>query len=721
MGKYMKVEANAFFSEDALFDAVCSLGFKIFREGEGPKEKREDLSYLVRFIISACVLVPLLYFAFAAMFGGPLGLLNTEENAQWLLLLELILCGGIIGINYKYFTHGTMAVFKRAPNMDTLVTLGAGSAYIYSLVLTILVFIGAYTSHESWYMFHEDVMFEAPAMILTIVDIGKWLEELSKRKTGDSVEKLLKLAPDTVTVERDGELVEIASKEVEIGDIVVVREGDRVPVDGTVSEGEGFVDKSAITGESVPVEVKRGTQVVSPSMVVDGTFKIRADKVGEETTLYKIVEMVRDAGASKAPIQKFADRVASVFVPIVSLLAIITLFVWLMVVGAFIAFHCINFAICVLVISCPCALGLATPVAIMTAAGKGAQNGILYKDAETIQKNCDCNTVLLDKTATITEGKIEVNDFRAFEFGERVALDISYGLEVNSNHPIAAAITKYAVFGAKVSDFKYVTGRGATGRYNGKTYTIGNAKFAGLKMTAEAERFARNLSMFGNTPIYLSDERRVVAIFSVADRIKEDSREAVALLKDRKFRVSMVTGDTDSTANAVASAVGIDDYIADTLPEDKLRAVVSLQSAGGVVAMVGDGINDSPALKQADIGIAMGRGTDIAIDSADIILVTDDLRAVDTAIDLGKATMRNVKQNLFWAIIYNVIMIPVAAGCFYALDFFLSPAICAACMCVSSLFVVGNAMRLRRYRNKRLSEEDARPKKKEKKSKRESA
>ncbi|MCD8294115.1 MAG: heavy metal translocating P-type ATPase [Clostridia bacterium] len=715
IGKSMKVDYDpAVLSENDIMDAVTGLGYGIYYEGEAPRTRksRRDIQLLVRFIVSVVFLVPLMTFSMCYMFGGPVpaGIDPDMGNGQWFCLVTLILSAVVIGINYEYFTRGIKAVFKKVPNMDTLVCLGSGVSFIYSLVLTILIFIGTYNPNKAgWTMYTMDLHFESAAMILALVDLGKWLEELSKKKTGDAVEKLLKLTPDTVLVVRDGVEQMIPVNQVAEGDILIVKQGEYIPVDGVITEGTSFVDKSAITGESLPVEVQEGDEVTSASLVTSGVIRIKALKVGDETTLSKIVKMVREAGTSKAPIQKFADTVAGVFVPVVVVIALVTFLVWLIVDGGFNSEHCVTYAINVLVVSCPCALGLATPVAIMTSTGKAASFGILYKDAECLQNVRDVNAILLDKTATITEGKPEVNAFYAFGMDEKQALRIACGIEKNSNHPLAKCVVAFAEGdGVEVQGFEYNVGKGAEAYYGGRHYLLGNERFISQsRINGEVRRLAYRLSAEGNTVIYLADERRVVALFSIADKIKTHSREAVELLKSRDIRVAMLTGDSEKTAKAVAASVGIDDYLAECMPEDKLKAVQNLHLAGGTVAMVGDGINDSPALKEADVGIAIGNGTDIAIDSAGVVLVGDDLRALDTVIDLSKATVRNIKENLFWAFIYNIIMIPVAAGCFASLNFTFSPWISAACMCVSSLFVVCNALRLLLYRNKRFTMDTA--------------
>lgn len=710
MGKCMIVDFDEVaVTEQAIFDAVKGLGYGIFHEGEQPqgKEARQDRKLFIRFIISLCILIPLLYVSMGHMAGLPVGLLDPSLNPQWFAFYQCVLTAAVIGVNFRFFTSGTKALFKKVPNMDTLVSLGAGVSFIYSLVLTILIFIdpAAQSAHD----YAMNLYFESAATILTLVTVGKWLEEKSKRRTGDEIEKLLKLAPDKVTKEVNGELIEVPVSQVAVGDILIVRQGEYIPVDGVITEGSTFVDKSAITGESLPVEVTVGDTVTSAALNKSGVIKMRAQKIGADTTLSKIVKMVREAGASKPPIQKFADKVAGVFVPVVVAIALITFAVWLIKDGEFRPEHCVTYAISVLVVSCPCALGLATPVAIMTATGKAASLGVLYKDAESLQKVCDVNAVLLDKTATLTEGKPRVTDVLTFGTTRERALSIACGIEKNSNHPLAKCIVDYVQDGAQTQSFEYIVGKGAVADVEGIRYYLGNEKLiSGANVSKQVREAALNLSKQGKTVIYLADKNSVLALIAVADTLKDGSRQAVSLLKDRNMRVAMLTGDEENTARAIADSVGIDDFMSEVMPEDKLRAVTNLQQVGGFVAMVGDGINDSPALKQADVGIAIGSGTDVAIDSADVVLVSEDLRTLDDMFELSKATVRNIKENLFWAFIYNIIMIPVAAGVFSWVDveifgepFTFNPMWAAICMCLSSLFVVLNALRLLRFRNKR--------------------
>lgn len=713
VGRCMKVDFDeSKLSEESIFSCVEALGYGIYEEGQAPSGKAdaEDKKLFVRFIISVCLLVPLLYVSMGHMLGAPLPFFISPGKgyAGWFALTQLILSTAVMAVNYKFFTRGFMALVKRVPNMDTLVSLGAGVSYVYSFVLTVLIFIGEYGGNAAWYGLHMELYFEGAATILTLVTVGKWLEEKSKKRTGDEVEKLLKLAPDSVTVEYEGERKIVPIKDVKVGDIVVVMQGDYVPVDGVIVEGHTFVDKSAITGESLPAELKEGDIITTASVNTGNVIKVRAEKVGRETTLSKIIKMVREAGASKAPIQKFADKVAGVFVPLVTAIAVMTFLIWLLIDGEFVAEHCVTYAISVLVVSCPCALGLATPVAVMTATGKAASLGVLYKDAENLQKICGINCVLLDKTATITEGRPKVTDIVAFGAKEERIKEIAGAIENNSNHPLAKCISEYCASRAEAEDFEYVVGKGAKATVGGRKYRLGNASLVSdAAISGKFRNAANRLSGAGKTVMYLAEEGSVIALIAVADSVKPTSAEAVSLLKRRGIRVAMLTGDNEATAKAVAASVGIDDYVAEVLPEDKLRMVENVQKLGGFVAMVGDGINDSPALRQADVGIAIGNGTDIAIDSAGVVLVGGDLRELDTAIDLSRATVRNIKQNLFWAFFYNVVAIPVAAGALAAINFTFNPMIAALCMSLSSLFVVGNALRLLRYRNKNLKTSEA--------------
>lgn len=695
MGESMEVE----FDENKLSDgrikrAVTALGYGAYDFGQVPVKKKKRLTLGVRFLLSLILLLPEMYLAMGHMWGIPV------PHGWWNYGFQTGLTLVILLINYQFFVSGVRALIKLVPNMDTLVTMGAAVSFAYSLVMAILM------PEE------PTLFFESAAMIVTLVTLGKWLEDKSKRRTGREVEKLRSLAPDTVTVEREGKTEKVPVSEVAIGDIIVVRQGESVAVDGTICEGHAFADQSAVTGESLPVELTEGMHATSASIVTSGYLKIRAEKVGEDTMLASIIRMVREAGASKAPIQKLADKISAIFVPAVFTIALVTFLVWLFttwdVQAAF------NYGVSVIVISCPCALGLATPVAVMAATGRGASLGILFKNAEALQRSATLSTALLDKTATLTEGKPKVVGFAAYTDEVHVKA-VAYALESKLNHPLAQCLCDFCGQGALTAEgVEYVVGQGARGIVEGKTYLLGNERILGgvsgdtSAVRAEAER----LSAEGKTVLFLSDGVQVLATFALADTLKEGSVEAVHDLQAQGVRTYMLTGDNRACANFIAAQAGIsaDCVYAEVLPEDKLNAVLEHKGADGLadgengkagkgrkpagVAMIGDGINDSPALKEADVGFAMGNGTDVAIESADVVLVSGDLRAASKAIRLAKRTMRIIKQNLFWAFFYNCVCIPLAAGCFASLGVSLNPMIASAAMSLSSLFVVCNALRL---------------------------
>lgn len=693
MGECMEVE----FDEGKLSDgrikgAVTALGYGAFDYGETPVKKARGSNLFVRFLISVILLVPEMYFAMGHMVGLPV------PHGWWNNGFQLGITLVILAVNYPFFVSGVRAAVKLVPNMDTLVTLGAAASFLYSLVSAIL---SPGNSH---------LFFESAAMIVTLVTLGKWLEDRSKAKTGREVEKLLSLAPDTVTVERDGVQVALSLSEVKEGDLVIVRQGEGVAADGTVVDGHAFVDQSAVTGESLPVEITAGGRAVSASLVKSGYLKIRAEKVGEDTMLAGIIRMVREAGASKAPIQKLADKISAFFVPVVVVIALVTFCAWYFTTWDIA--QAINFAVSVLVISCPCALGLATPVAVMAAAGRGASMGILYKSAEALQRTADVSTVLLDKTATITEGTPRVVRFESFADEARVK-EISYAIESKLNHPLAQCIAEFCGQGSLAAQTEYLTGLGARGVIDGRTYYLGNDKLLREKKI----NFERHAALFealsaeGKTVLFLADEGAVLALFALADTLKPDSAAAIKELSALGDEVYMLTGDNAACARYIAEEAGIspDRVYAEVLPEDKLAAVTERRAQNGAlpkgakrgVAMVGDGINDAPALKEADVGIAMGNGTDVAIESADVVLVTGSFSSVPKAIALSRRTMRIIKQNLFWAFFYNCVGIPLAAGCFAWAGAMLNPMIGSAAMSLSSLFVVGNALRLTRIFSKK--------------------
>ena len=684
---------SSIISAEEIISAVERLGYtadfynlnKIDKYSEAKKLKK-------RFFISLILLLPLMYFSMGVMFGLP----GFDKKINF--IIQGVFAVSIIAINFKFYINGVKAVLHLSPNMDTLVSLGSFSAFVYSVVMTILLFVGVQVEH---------VFYEASAMVLALVTLGKWLEELSKVKTGDAIDKLNKLMPKTATVLKDGKMVTVLTSEIEVGDTVVLRIGDYVPIDGVIVEGTASIDKSVITGESLPEEVKVDDFIGSGSIIKDGFLMVEAIQVGGDTMFSKIVEIVKTAGASKAPIQRIADKVAGVFVPVVTLIAIITFTLWASITGDL--YNAFNYGISVLVISCPCSLGLATPVAIMASTGKSASLGVLFKDAGAIQNTCKINCVLLDKTATITVGKPKVTDFlNLSDMDNKAVYRIVSALEIKSSHPLAECIFDFCGQSElNVENYEYIVGKGAKGIVDGETYYIGNSELLPdvVKVSLqEREEF------FGKTVIYFSNSSKLLAIFAVADYLKEDSFEAIKTLKDSGIKTVMVTGDAESVANRVAKEVGIDTYEAQVLPEDKYRIVEKYKNEGYFVAMVGDGINDSPALKSADIGIAMGTGTDIAIDSSDIVLVNGSLKGLGNAIEISKKSVKIIKENLFWAFFYNVVAIPVAAGALSFVGFVLTPIIASACMSLSSLFVVTNALRISRKKKEKSNKNKKRVK-----------
>ena len=683
MGESMEAEFDGEkVSPAEISAAVKSLGYGIFDYGDTPKKKERGFTLPLRFFLSLALMVPEMYLSMGHMISHAI-----VPHGWWNYGFQLALTLLILGINYRFFVSGVRAAVKLVPNMDTLVTLGAVVSFVYSLVSAIL-------TPDAPVLF-----FESAAMIVTLVTLGKWLEERSKKRTGREVERLLSLAPDTVTIERDGKPVAVPLSEVCEGDILIVRQGDAIAADGTVTEGHAFVDQSAVTGESLPVELSCESRATSASLVRSGYLKIRAERVGENTMLAGIVRMVREAGASKAPIQKLADKVAAVFVPIVLCIALTTFLVWYFVSGSL--YDAFNYAVSVIVISCPCALGLATPVAIMAATGRGASLGVLFKNAEALQRAADVRSVLLDKTATLTEGKPQVVHFEAYT-EETAAKSVAFALESKLNHPLAQCIVSFCGDGGRAENVEYLTGMGARGEVDGKTYYLGNKKllqYVGVRIEDRLP-LAETLSEEGKTVLFLADDARVLALFALADTLKEGSKEAVGALLGMNIAPYMLTGDNKAVARFIARQVGIaDEHVyAEVLPQDKLGAVLEQKQRrgdrGDCVAMIGDGINDSPALKEADVGIAMGNGTDVAIESADAVLVGGDMRAAPRAFRLAKKTMRIIRENLFWAFFYNCVGIPLAAGAFAFAGIALNPMIAAACMSLSSLFVVGNALRL---------------------------
>ena len=675
----------------------------VSREDPALKEQKEMKR---RLIISLVFLIPLFYLSMGHMMGLPIPwFFQGEENALAFAFTQLLLCLPIALVNRHYFTGGFAALWHRSPNMDSLIGIGSAAALVYGIWA--IYQIGFGLGHGDLHLVHEysmDLYFESAGMILTLITVGKYLESRAKGKTSQAITKLINLAPKTAVRLTDGVEQEIPLEMVQAGDILAVKPGQSIPTDGRVAEGLSAVDESAITGESIPVEKQPGDPVTGGSINQSGYLKIEATKVGGDTTLAQIIHLVEEASSSKAPISKLADRVSGVFVPIVISIAVLAIIVWLLVGEPF--SFALSIGISVLVISCPCALGLATPTAIMVGTGKGAENGILIKSAEALEVAHSVGAVVLDKTGTITEGKPHVTDL--VDVG-RVPnlLQLAASLEKNSEHPLAAAIVaeaqKQNLSLLPVEDFVSEPGKGIRGRIKGKIYLAGNQKIIkenGVDIRA-LERPAARLAEEGKTPMFFAQDGQAIGIIAAADIIKPTSAQAVAEWKAMGIDVVMLTGDNERTAAAIQKQVGITRVVAQVMPQDKEKEVRAIQQSGKKVAMVGDGINDAPALTAADVGIAIGAGTDIAIESADIVLMKSDLMDAVTAIQLSKATLRNIKENLFWALFYNSLGIPLACGVFFSLlGWKLNPMFAAAAMSLSSVFVVSNALRLKFFRPK---------------------
>ena len=671
------------------------------QEKENPVQKHlEEMKR--RTIWSFVFLIPLMYVAMGNMAGLPLpSFLSGTENAVAFAFTQFLMCLPVLYINRAYFSKGFSTLFHGAPNMDTLIAVGSGASLVYGIFAIYRMGHGLGVQDFSLVnQYRHDLYFESSVMILALINIGKYLEARSKGKTGDALKKLLDLAPKTALAERNGEIVEIPAQEIVPGDVLHVKPGKSVPADGVMLEGSTSVDEAAITGESIPVSKLPGDRVIAATMNKTGFFKMKADKTGENTVFSQIIRLVEDASASKAPIARMADKIAGIFVPAVMGISLLTIAGWLLSGAGFeFALSC---GIAVLVISCPCALGLATPVAIMVGTGKGAENGILIKSGEALEVAHNIQSVVLDKTGTITQGKPVVTDVHALHTDREALLKIAGTLEAGSEHPLAVAILlkvreeKLSI--PKTEGFLSITGKGVQAKIRGQMFYAGNEKLMqehGIDCR-EIQPLMEKLAEEGKTPLIFAEESRVLGVIGAADVVKPTSAQAVKELKKLGIRVIMLTGDHARTAKAIQKQLEIDTVIAEVLPQDKEREVAKIQESGQVVAMVGDGINDAPALARADVGIAIGAGTDVAIESADIVLMKNDLLDVVTAISLSKAVIRNIKQNLFWAFFYNTCGIPLAAGLLYPIfGLKLSPMFGAAAMSLSSLFVVSNALRLR--------------------------
>ena len=663
-----------------------------------------------RLIASIILLIPLMYLSMGHMMGLPMpSVFMGTENAPILAFTQLLVALPIIYINRVFFKNGYKALWKRSPNMDSLVAIGSTAALVYGLFAIYMMMYGlGHGNLDTVKQYSHELYFESSAMILALVTIGKFLEARSKSKTSDALGKLVDLAPKTAVIIKDGVEVTVPSETVKVGDIVVIRPGDSIPVDGTVISGRGYVDEAAITGESIPVEKSVGSTVISATINKNGSFKLEATKVGDDTTLSQIIRLVDDAGNSKAPIARLADKVSGIFVPTVISIAIITAIVWMIAGYGF--EHALSCAISVLVISCPCALGLATPVAIMVGTGKGAELGILFKSAESLETLHSIDTVVLDKTGTITSGHPSVTDIVILDADicEKELLIEAAAAEKGSEHPLALAVVEKAekekLTLPEASDFSAHAGRGVTATVNGKAYTAGNSAFMdeqGIMLDDSTKSKLKALASEGKTPLIFARDKKAVGIIAVADTVRDESASAIKHFSELGISVIMLTGDNAITANAIKDRLGIETAISDVLPAEKEAHIRELQEKGHKVAMIGDGINDAPALMRADVGIAIGAGTDIAIDSADVVLMKNSLSDAVTAIKLSRSVMRNIRMNLFWAFFYNILGIPVAAGVLYpAFAIRLSPMIGAAAMSLSSVTVVSNALRLRFFKDK---------------------
>jgi Cu+-exporting ATPase len=692
-------------SPQAIITAVEAAGYGAAPADDAKRDIRREQEESARamgrrLLWSVVCLVPLFYLSMGHMMGLPVpGFMHRQPLLA--AVVQLALCLPILILNRAYFTVGFSRLFKGSPNMDSLVALGAAAGLVYSLIEMGLLAAGQVAGMP-------DLYFESAGMILALVTVGKYLEERSKGKTTGAITALLALAPDVAVVRRSGTEVTVATGQIKAGETVIVRQGGRIPVDGTVTRGSGAVDESALTGESMPVEKIPGSKAVSATVLTGGYLEMTADRVGADTTLSQIVRLMEQAASSKAPISRLADKISAVFVPVVISIAVLAAILWAAVGGMGVRF-CLSIGIAVLVISCPCALGLATPVAITVATGKAAEKGILIKSAASLELLGRVNTVVLDKTGTVTEGKPQVTDVLCVPgVTEEELLCAAASLEKPSGHPLADAIVQEAARRSiplcDVSDFTTVSGGGVQAVLDGKTLYAGNDRYmdligAGVSVLRSA---AEELAAQGKTPLYFAEEHRLLGIVAVADVVKPDSAAAIAALRRGGCEVVLLTGDNQRTAEAIARQVGVDRVIAQVLPQDKARCIQELQKEGRLVAMVGDGVNDAPALVTADVGLAIGAGTDVAIESADVVLMRSSLMDIVDAAALSRAALRNIRQNLFWAFFYNAIGIPVAAGVLYpAFQITLNPMIAAAAMSLSSVCVVSNALRLRGWKGSR--------------------
>ena len=695
----------------AIVAAVTAAGYGAAPESEARRDIRKEQDAAAkamgrRLLWSVICLIPLFYLSMGHMMGLPVpAFMHHQPLLAAFVLLALTM--PILILNRSYFTVGFSRLLQGSPNMDSLVALGAAAGLVYSLIEMVLLAMGRVEGMP-------DLYFESAGMILALVTVGKYLEERSKGKTTGAITALLALAPASAVVRRNGQELTVPTEDIQVGETVIVRQGGRIPVDGTVLKGGGTVDESALTGESMPVEKAEGDKAASATILTGGYLELRADRVGSDTTLAQIIQLMEQAASGKAPISRLADKISAVFVPVVIAIAVLAAALWAIVGGMGVRF-CLSIGIAVLVISCPCALGLATPVAITVATGKAAEKGILVKSAASLELMGRIDTVVLDKTGTVTEGKPRVTDLLcAPGVDEDTLLTAAASLEKPSEHPLAGAIVAEAAQRGlalrEVADFAAVAGGGVTATAGGVTVCAGNAGYmAAVSVDVSAvEQQAEALAADGKTPLYIAAGGRLLGVIAVADVVKPDSAAAIAALRQNGCQVVLLTGDNQRTAEAIARQVGVDRVIAQVLPQDKAKCVADLQKEGRKVAMVGDGINDAPALVTADVGLAIGAGTDVAIESADIVLMRSSLMDIVDATELSRATLRNIRQNLFWAFFYNTVGIPVAAGVLYpAFGITLNPMIAAAAMSLSSVCVVSNALRLRGWKGRQSAAKPA--------------
>ncbi|MFH1129616.1 MAG: heavy metal translocating P-type ATPase [Patescibacteria group bacterium] len=667
---------------------INDLGYKIQEKDDKDKIKNEIKKLKNAFIFSLILGIPILYLTMGKMLGLPQINISIKLN----VIIQFIITTAIMAVNYPLYISGLKKLIKRSPNMDSLIEIGTLAAYFYSIVISLMILFKPNFSGEHLY-------YESAALILVFISLGKYLETATKGKTGDAIKKLMGLQPKEATILRDGEEIKISISEVKVNDIILVKPGEKIPVDGIVIDGYSGVDEKAITGESIPVEKKIGDEVIGATINKTGVLKFKATRVGKDTMLAQIIKIVEEAMGSKAPIQLLADKVAFYFVPAVMIIAVIAFIAWLIFGQSFT--FALTIFVAILIVACPCSLGLATPTAVMMGTGLAAKNGILIKSGKALEIARDVNMIVFDKTGTLTKGEPVVTDVLPANI-----LQLAASIEKNSEHPLAQSIVNEAknknLILDEVRDFQAIPGHGVLAKLDSKIILFGNRKLmADNNIDIQSvEKRMEELENQGKTVMILSFDNKIMGLIAVADTLKDFSKQAIEMLHNLGKKVAIITGDNKRVGEAIAKELGIDKVLAEVLPQGKSDEIKKLQSQGNIVAMVGDGINDSPALAQADLGIALGSGTDIAMETGDIVLIKDDLRDVVRAIDLSKFTLKKIKQNLFWAFIYNVVGIPVAAGILYPLTgWLLNPAIAAMAMAFSSVSVVSNSLSMKRYKN----------------------